>query len=146
MGEFGPEPVTFVRRLRVLVADDDDDIRALLVAALQADGYIVMEARDGRDAIDRIAPSMLFDENLPAPDAIITDIRMPGISGSTLLAGLRANGWATPIIVITAYDIDQVRPELEELGADAVFGKPFDVDDVRTALAHVLRWRRRDGR
>ncbi len=141
--EFNPEAPTRVIKPRVLVAEDDDDVRTLLATALRADGYVVIEACDGRDAIDRVAPAMLFDENGIAPDAIITDVRMPGISGITLLSGLRANGWDTPIIIITGFDLDKVRPEAEKLGADAVFAKPFDVDDVRTALAHVLRQKKK---
>ncbi len=126
------------RRPVILVAEDDDDTRALLVATLKADGYEVIEARSGRDAIDRIAPSILFQEDTFVPDVILTDVRMPGISGMTLLSGLRANGWATPIIVITAYDLDQVRPEAERLGADAVFGKPFDVAVLRSTVASII--------
>ncbi len=143
MSEFAPEGPTRVIKPRVLIAEDDDDIRTLLVTVLRADGYAVIEACDGRDAIDRIAPAMLFDENGIAPDAIITDVRMPGISGITLLSGLRANGWDTPIIIITAFDTERIRSEARELGADAVFAKPFDIDDLRTALAHVLRRRGR---
>lgn len=135
MGAFVPSPSA--RRFRVLIAEDDDDMRALLVTALQADGYDVIEARDGREAIERIVP-MIFGEGPPPPDAIITDVRLPGMSGTTFLAGLRAIGWTTPIIVITAYEIHSARAEAEYLGADAVFGKPFDVDDLRVVLASIL--------
>ncbi len=138
MDPFGPEPVSKQqRRPRVLIAEDDDDIRALLVATLRTDGYEVEEARDGREVLERISP-MLFEEAGDGPDAIITDVRMPGVSGMTLLAGLRAIGWTTPIIVITAYDIDVSRSEAEFLGADEVIGKPFNVDVLRAALARVL--------
>ncbi|HSQ65636.1 MAG TPA: response regulator [Polyangiaceae bacterium] len=132
------ERITLARKPRVLVADDDDDMRALIVAALGEDGYEISEARNGRELLDRVAPSMLFDEASHAPDVIVTDVRMPGVNGLSVLAGLRDTGWATPIILITAFDKDQIRAQGSELGADAVFHKPFDVDDLRTAVLNLL--------
>ncbi len=137
MDPFGPEASSQKRRRPcVLIAEDDDDIRTLLATTLRGDGYYVIEAHDGQEVLERIAP-MLFDE-AEGPDAIITDVRMPGVSGMTLLAGLRAIGWKTPIIVITAHDIDASRSEARYLGADVVFGKPFDVDELRATLTRLL--------
>jgi CheY-like chemotaxis protein len=132
------------QRPRVLVAEDDDDIRSLIVWGLRADGHDVIEACNGSEAADRIAGSLLFEEGARAPDLIITDVRMHGITGLSLLAGIRARGWKIPIIVITAYEIDKVRPEAERLGADAVMGKPFDVDDLRTTVTRILAQQKSD--
>jgi CheY-like chemotaxis protein len=131
-------------RPRVLVAEDDDDLRALIVWGLGTDGYDVVEARNGREAIDEVAGSLLLDEGERPPDLIITDVRMPGVTGVSLLAGIRARGWRIPIIVMTAYDIETMRPEADRLGADVVFSKPFDIDDLRTAAMNLLG-RKRSG-
>ena len=126
----------------VLVVEDDPFLVRLIVWALRGDGYDVVVARDGREATDAIASTLLFDEGGRPPDLIITDVRLPGISGLSLLAGIRAHGWKMPIIVMTAHDIERVRPEAERLGATAVFHKPFDVDDLRTAVMHLFAKKR----
>ncbi len=127
------EPPTFGRRPCVLVADDDDEIRAVVVAAMKCDGYNVLEARDGSEVLHVMATSTR------PPDVIITDVRMPHVSGLTLIGGLRGEGCMTPIIVITAFAADQVGPIADRLGADSTFGKPFDIAKLRTAVMNVLR-------
>src|SRR5260221_13795769 len=78
-----------MKRLHVLLAEDDPDIRHLVALGLRTDGYKVVEAEDGAQLLERVASSMLFGEGDP-PDLIVTDIRMPGFSGMTILAGLRS--------------------------------------------------------
>jgi len=130
-------------RPSVLVVEDDDDIRSLVAWSLRADGYDVTEVANGAHAVDVIAGPMMFGEDSErAPDLIVTDVRLPGISGLTLLAGLRAQRCATPIILMTAYEIERVKPIAEALGA-TVFAKPFDVDELRAAVATALAARRR---
>jgi DNA-binding response OmpR family regulator len=138
---FPPEQGTDGRRLTVLVAEDDPEVRALVVTALLLDGWDVIAAPDGRRALDAIADTMVLDSTpgKRPPDAIVTDLRMPGVSGLSLLAGIRARGFSTPVVVMTAHDIASTRPVAEELGASAVFGKPFDVDDLRTAVLNLVR-------
>ncbi len=111
-----------------LVADDDDDMRALVASALRLDGYAVIEARNGSEALRLVGnPPM-------TPDIIVTDIRMPDLGGIALLAGLRDAGWMTPIVVISAFVTDQVRFVADQFGADAIFSKPVDLDDLRTVV------------
>jgi two-component system, response regulator, stage 0 sporulation protein F len=126
------------KRPCVLVADDDDDTRAMLAAVLRRDGYDVTEARDGHELLELLAPSPLRHRTSPPPDIIVTDVRMPGVDGMSVLAGLRKTGWATPVILITAFANDGLRARATELRADALFTKPFDVDDVRTAVLNLL--------
>ncbi len=132
------EECTAGRRPVVLVVDDEIDIRQMVSAGLRCDGYRVIEAVDGADALDRLAPAMLLKCNVRAPDLIITDVRMPDIDGLTLLKGLRARGWATPIILITAYDNPTLEKRAIWLRADAVFKKPFDLDALRAAVMNIL--------
>jgi CheY-like chemotaxis protein len=120
----------------VLVAEDDDDIRAMIVAALRRDGYDVIEASNGAELLDQIG-SMLFLKFAP-PDLIVSDVRMPGFSGIQVLAGLRNADWHTPMVLITAYGSEGVYDEAKKLGADAIFGKPFDIDDLRTAVLNMV--------
>jgi len=124
-------------RLRVLLADDDPDLRALLSAALEADGHDVTTAANGREALDVIAPILFAEETARAPDVIVTDVRMPGVNGLSLVAGLRACGCVTPIIVISAFEGGSLRERAEDVGATAVFAKPFEVDDFRTAVMNL---------
>jgi CheY-like chemotaxis protein len=125
-----------MKRLHVLVAEDDPDIRHMVVTGLRCDGYEVVEANDGAQLLDRVASSMLFGEAEP-PDIIVSDVRMPGFSGLTVLSGLRSAGWTTPIILITAYGSEEVRKHAFDLGATALLEKPFDVDDLRTAVMNL---------
>jgi two-component system, response regulator, stage 0 sporulation protein F len=127
-----------MHKLHVLVADDDSDLRALLCSALVADGHDVTEAANGREALDALSP-MLFGEPLLPPDVIVTDVRMPGISGLSLVAGLRSCGCMTPVIVMSAFDGESLRDEAWRAGADVVFQKPFELDDMRTAVINVVR-------
>jgi DNA-binding NtrC family response regulator len=69
---------------------------------------------------------------------IISDVRMPGVSGLDVLATLRREDWSTPVILMTAFGDLETRAEARRLGAKALFDKPFDVDDLRTAVSWFL--------
>jgi CheY-like chemotaxis protein len=122
----------------VLVAEDDADIRTLISVALRKDGYDVIEARSGAELLEHIGSSMLFGESFPPPDVIVSDVRMPGFTGLEVLAGLRDANWHTPILLITAYGNDDTYEEASRLGASGVFDKPFDIDDLRTAVLNLV--------
>jgi len=133
-----------MKRLHVLLAEDDPDIRHMMAIGLRCDGYKVVEVRDGAQLLERVASSMLEHEADP-PDLIVSDVRMPGFSGLTILAGLRSAGWSTPVILVTAWASDELRDHARDLDA-AVIEKPFDVDDLRTAVMNLaptraFRWR-----
>ena len=125
------------RAPRVLLADDDHDTRAVLAAALRQVGFQVLEARDGGELLDLVSASLL-GESAPQPDLIVSDVRMPGFSGLGILTGLRASSWKVPFVLVTAYGSDDLFDEAREVGADAIFYKPFDIDDLRTAICNLL--------
>lgn len=133
-----------MKRLHVLVAEDDPDIRHLMALGLRCDGYKVVEVNDGAQLLERVASSML-ERAIDPPDLIVSDVRMPGFSGLTILSGLRSAGWKTPVILVTAWASDELRLHATELHA-AVIEKPFDVDDLRTAVINLappsFRWNR----
>jgi DNA-binding response OmpR family regulator len=63
---------------------------------------------------------------------------MPGFSGLTALAGVRSVDRRMPFVLITAYGDETIREKALELGADAIFDKPFDIDDLRTAVCNII--------
>lgn len=112
---------------RVLVVEDDDDMRDVLVEELKEDGHAVVGCARVDDALTEL-------ENAPF-DVLITDMRLPGASGFELLSVLHARGGRAPTrIVITGFGSEDLHDSVEALGAVAVFDKPFDVDDLRTAV------------
>jgi DNA-binding response OmpR family regulator len=122
---------------RILLAEDDDDMRNLLAGALRAEGFQVFEVSDGDELIERITCDLLLGEGSCSVDLIITDVRMPGANGLTVLEGLRrVDGW-TPVIIITAFGDDMIHAEAHRLGAVAVLDKPFDIGHLRR-LARVV--------
>lgn len=122
---------------RVLVAEDDPEMRDLIASALTDEGFDVLQARDGRELVEILGAMLPPTARLQPPDVIITDIRMPGPSGLEGLAILRQSSWAVPVIVITAFGDLATHAEARRLGAAVVLDKPFDLDVLRTAVISV---------
>jgi DNA-binding response OmpR family regulator len=135
------EPVVHHQRtydevgLRVLVADDDDELRATLVDALRADGYIVLEAHDGEEMLALLHDTI--SDPATRPDVIIADVRMPKLSGLGVLAELRHEGVHVPIVMMTGFHPESVEVVAKRLGAIGILRKPFDLDDLRTAVMNA---------
>jgi two-component system, response regulator, stage 0 sporulation protein F len=119
----------------VLVADDDDDMRALVASALRADGYDVLEARDGAELLDRLEQAL--EQPAARPDIVVTDIMMPRLSGLGVLDALRRAQLHFPVILMTVLADDSINIVAKRLGAIGVLRKPFDVDDLRTAVVNA---------
>lgn len=111
---------------RVLLADDDDDMRALLGSLLRSRGLIVMEYRNGRELVAGIGREIVREMHNPVR-LLVTDARMPGFSGVEVLRAVRRCGWRIPAILITAFDAERVRAEVHGLHA-LVLEKPFGLD------------------
>jgi CheY-like chemotaxis protein len=110
--------------VRVLVVDDEPDIRATVSAMLEIEGYAVEEAMNGADALAAV-------ERDP-PDLILLDMRMPILDGWGFAAELRRRGHGTPIVVMTAAR-DAAR-WAAEIAAAAFIAKPFGYDDLIQAV------------
>ncbi len=123
---------------RVLLAEDDDEMRKMVASALRKDGYEVIEVRDGWQLLQYLATHRLKSDSDELVDLLISDIRMPGRNGLDVLAGLRWADWAMPVILITGFGDRQTHAEARRLGAAAVFDKPFELDDLRTAVCNLL--------
>ena len=119
----------------IFLAEDDDDMRALITAALVSDGYEVIEAKDGAELLDLLASATTSP--MKRPDLIVSDVIMPGYSGLGVLAALHRSSWRVPVILITARRDDAVALDALRLGASAVVRKPFDIDDLRTTILSV---------
>lgn len=126
--------------VRVLLAEDDRELRLLLATVLRRDGYEVLEARDGNHLLEIMGESLVSSGGAPL-DIVVSDIRMPGKSGLELLAGLRRDDWATPVVLITAFGDPETHAEAYRLGADAVLDKPLDLDDLRVVVQALVTMR-----
>jgi DNA-binding response OmpR family regulator len=124
---------------RIVVAEDDPDMRTLIAGGLRRDGFEVVEAGNGWELLQCLASRYLHaGEPDQAIDLVISDVRMPGKTGLDVLAGLRWAEWPVPVILITGFGDLQTHAEARRLGAIAVFDKPFDLDDLRTLTLNLL--------
>lgn len=128
--EFPLEPA---QPTRILLAEDDEEMRRMLAEWLRRDGYLVSEARDGVELTERICEA-LFREGRAVPDVLITDLRMPGRDGLDVVSLLRGADSMIPVILITAFGDEETHRRAARLGADAVFDKPVDLDELRAAV------------
>jgi CheY-like chemotaxis protein len=119
----------------VLVADDDEEFRCLVVEALRSDGYVVVEARDGAETLERVADTL--NDSAEHPDILVIDVRMPRLSGLGVLQELRRLRMRLPVVMMTGFSPESVEVVAKRLGAMGVLRKPFDVDDLRTAVLNA---------
>jgi len=116
---------------KLLIVDDLIDIRRLLRAWAEMEGYTPLEASNGNQAVD-IALS-------EKPEVIIMDIMMPGKDGLTAIKEIREVDPITGIVVLTAYGTEQRAVQAMRVGADDYMHKPFDASELRVKLASVLQ-------
>jgi DNA-binding response OmpR family regulator len=115
-----------VHIMRVLVAEDDEDGREALAAALRQLGAEVNVVADGGRFLVAIASQYRDGNALPPPDLIVTDVVMPVCSGLSVLEAMRAAHWTIPVIVITGRDSPAIRASTERCGATLML-KPIDL-------------------
>jgi DNA-binding response OmpR family regulator len=115
---------------RILLVDDEQAVQTLLTYPLRKDGYEVVSAQDGREALDRFAEQRF--------DLVVLDIMMPRLDGIEVCRRLRARS-QVPIIMLTAKD-DEIDKVLGlEMGADDYITKPFSVREFRSRVRAALR-------
>lgn len=124
-------------RTEVVVAEDDDDMRRLVVQALRDEGFHVVEARNGWELLELVGARMMSRDGRSL-GLIVTDVRMHGLTGLEILAGLRENDWSTPVVLMTAFGDPALHTEAGRLGALAVFDKPFDVRALRALVRPLV--------
>jgi two-component system KDP operon response regulator KdpE len=115
---------------RVLVVDDEPQIRRALAINLRARGYDVVEAPTGEDALVAAA-----DRH---PDVVVLDLGLPGIDGIEVVEGIR--GWSTvPIVVLSVRDAEADKVAALDAGADDYVTKPFGMDELLARMRAALR-------
>jgi CheY-like chemotaxis protein len=123
---------------RILLADDDAELRELLAYALRADGYEVTVAADGVQLLDLMGPTLLGQTDSVPAEIVISDLRMPGLTGLSVLGGLRDLDCQLPFILITAFGDPDTHARARRLGATAVLNKPFELQQLRAVLQQSL--------
>jgi two-component system KDP operon response regulator KdpE len=120
--------------IKVLVIDDETPIRKLLRMGLSTQGYEILEARNGKAALDLLAQN---------PALIILDLGLPDIQGHELLRMIRARNDSVPIVVLSSRGDEAGKVQALDLGADDYLTKPFGMDELlarlRAALRHQLQ-------
>ena len=115
---------------RVLVAEDDAVVRGMIARLLVEEGYDVVVARDGREAV-RLA------HEGPPFDLLITDIRMPGMDGWELSSRLRERWPALPVLYISGFDAELTHVT-ENTTTGTFLRKPFDLDEMLSRVARLI--------
>lgn len=133
-----------IASMRVLVADDDEDMLSLVTDTLQSDGHEVRTARDGAELLECLEGALADPEG--RPDVVVADVMMPRLSGLGVLEALCHAQLYLPVVLMTVLADDSVQTVARRFGAVGVLRKPFDVDDLRTAVMNaVLAYRARGG-
>lgn len=102
---------------------------------MHADGCSTLEACDGEELLELLKTSL--DEPWLRPDVLITDVKMPKLSGLGVLAALKRAHWDLPVIMITVVNDESIHTVARRLGAICVLHKPFDPDDLLTAVRNA---------
>jgi two-component system, NtrC family, response regulator AtoC len=119
-------------RARLLIAEDDADMRDLLQEVLEEAGHETVTAADGRAALARVERE---DEHF---DLVVTDVRMPNLTGEELLSAVRARRPEAPVVVITAFGSVEQAVEMVKRGAHQYLTKPFQTSELLRAVGEAL--------
>ncbi len=135
---------TPARTPHILLAEDTDDMRAVIAMRLRQQGYSVTECADGAELLGRLGV-YLHPETVEQPpespkyDLVISDVRMPGVFGTSIVEGASECPLFPPTILITAFGDEETHEKVRRVGVAAVMDKPFDMGDllekVRTVIA-----------
>lgn len=119
------------KMVNILVAEDNENIRKLIVTYLEADGYRVFPAADGLEALKTMDSESI--------DLLVADIMMPGMDGYELVRSLRDSGYTLPVLMITAKDeFDDMKQGFAS-GTDDYMVKPIDLDEMLLRVSALLR-------
>ena len=115
---------------RVLIADDHEEMRQLIVELLVAEGYEVREATDTQSVLDEVGRDR--------PDLLILDVNMPGAGGVQALKAIRQDPELAGLRVILLSGTIDLSSDWPDLGADAQLPKPFPIDDLTSTVRTLL--------
>ncbi|ETT62922.1 response regulator [Paenibacillus sp. FSL H8-0457] len=116
---------------KVLIVDDQNGIRILLVEVFSSEGYETYQAANGKAALEIV--------KMHAPDLVLLDMKIPGMDGLEILKHIKQMNPDIKVIMMTAYgELDMIK-EATDLGALMHFTKPFDIDEMRQAVNMQLK-------
>jgi len=118
-------------KARILIVDDEPDLRTLLAHVLQNAGYEVKEASDGEEAITDLKNQKY--------DLALLDIQMPLVNGIQVLKYIKQNTPKTKAIMLTGYADLKHAMEAKEFGAKDFIGKPYKIEDILLTVENVLK-------
>lgn len=134
---FGDRGIRSIREVgtlddkKVLIVDDQNGIRILLMEVFSGEGYKTFQASNGKLALEIVKQE--------SPDLVLLDMKIPGMDGLEILKRVKEINRDIKVIMMTAYgELDMIK-EATELGALMHFTKPFDIDEMRTAVNMQLR-------
>ena len=125
----------------VLLADDDASFRKPLRGVLEEEGYEVLEAATGVEAIEVLASGA--DGHGPSPDVVVLDVGLPGYSGLGVLSAMRRFSTQPRVIVVTGFTDSSIKAFAERFGAVRVLHKPIDLDELLAAVLDAAKSGRR---
>jgi two-component system OmpR family response regulator len=126
-----------MENLKVLVVDDEPNIRDLLSASLRFAGHQVAVSPNGTDAINKIIEIQ--------PDIVLLDVMLPDISGFGVTKKIRGMGIDTPILFLTARDDTEDKVTGLTVGGDDYVTKPFSLDEIMARISAIMRRTGKDG-
>jgi len=132
-------PVTD-RRLRVVLVEDDDELRDLIREALEARGYTVISLEDGLELLDYVGMAVTFEDPLraPRPDLILSDVRMPGTSVFDVLSNIRRVNASCPVVLMSAFADAECLQQAAQSGANTLMAKPVDLEALMECVESLL--------
>jgi two-component system OmpR family response regulator len=116
---------------RLLLVDDEDNLRSMLEAALRHSGFEVDPVANGRAALEAVEATK--------PDLVVLDVMLPDLDGFDVVKRLRSGGDRTPVLFLTARDATEDRVRGLTLGGDDYLVKPFSLDELVARITAVLR-------
>ena len=119
---------------RLLVAEDDQALRDLMVQILRADGHEVTTVTNGLELVSVLEVSMDPEQGTDGFDLVISDIRMPGATGLHAFKLLGNEEGTPPVVFITAFGDEELHAEARRIGALTVLDKPIDFDELRALV------------
>jgi two-component system response regulator (stage 0 sporulation protein F) len=137
-----PEACRTREPARVVLAEDDPEMRRLVADCLRRAGYDVTEVSNGGALLRRLEASLLHGEETQTVDLIVTDARMPLCSGLEVVGALRDAGVHVPVIVMTAFGSLETHKSAQALGA-AMLEKTFQLEQLLTVVGQLLGTRAR---
>jgi DNA-binding response OmpR family regulator len=124
-------------RARVLVVEDDEGLRELIIARMRREGFDVLEAGSGYEALEALTIVSRSSRPFDQLDLLVMDVRMPGTTGIEIARMLRAAGWTVPVVLITAFPDRELLVESANLGL-TVLAKPFALERLSSAAIAAM--------